>query len=703
MSRNVPMLNEIRNMLQQKIYKIIPRVKAKSLVWEVFGYVQTDQSIVLSGFVACRECFYVMKYSKSHQSAMNRHKCYMMKNGIVRTRRTKKYSVKSIRLGTKMVFSKTIDDTKTQIKTINLPATTTKTVTQPTKKLKIENLVNKSTERVTPLAASEVLEDLTKLVSTPDIDGIPNDDSLLVRRDDMIVVEELAASLDDNILSTTSEQCSQFIISECLSPDIVEGNGLKNIVKYFIRLGALYGSNIDVDSILPNRSSVLNLIDKSNKNFMLEAIQDMKSHTEYGAAASIGVCPTNNNYISLTIHYIRECTIRDLFIGVIDLQSKICSKEEIKTKVLQTLKNFDLKDSENMSFVCEGDSMLVNAFGAAELKCSYNLLRQLITTACNKVPEIYAIIEECKQLQSYLINDNTQKNINYSLNIWDCDCFIVRFVNDNWNAISEIISQRAIADTLVVNKKHLEALAGFFSHIEKALTEMKTKKLATLHFVYMQIHILKKRSLAREGDSELITKLKINFLQNIQTVWIANLSNYHRMAVFLFPPTNGLLMFNEREKTAIKDQCLREIINFDSKTLIQKVTPFGVDNGPEDADRSEYFDMLSDILQESSSQESTFSVAVESEIEKYSKTTVQFTSHFDVLKWWDHKREEFPLLYALSSKILAIPATNLSSPEVFDKLIQLKSNYRNDMNDVNNILFLNSIQDEKPILNYIPL
>lgn len=672
---NFEAIKDIKEKVLKNIYTLIHKTNRSNAVWKTFRHIQTDANVILDGYAACRDCLEICEYQYTKFWKLGQHKCHQQRI---------EFQAKSLereRLNKRRSTINPCPDYDT------LPITAKLSLPSPTKKERKDeptSTVTDSDSRITDTDTDQ------KIQIEENVFG---EENLLFQLNNGTDRKRKVNKYED-IKKGLSTRCCQFIVNECVQPDLIYSDGFKELLLYFIRLGAQYGSNVDVNTLLPKRLEILDQINKTNETILTQLADDIRMNTEYGAAVSIVAYP-GHNFITLNIHFIKENHIKNQFIGFIDYETTICAKDDIRTKVYQRLRSFGLSNTENVLFIVpSSDDTLSKIFGRAQLNCSYELMRQLLTDACRKSLDVHSIIEECKNLHLYLMKDEARDKFKYTPGGTDFEFSVINVINENWNTVNAVLLEKDMADTILLKKEQLEALVPLLAHFQKALNEMKSQKSATVHLVYMQIHILKKRCLPRDDDCDLIKKLKETLLDNIQNIWIAKLSNYHKMALFLFPPTNALLMFDEEERNAIKNRCCKEIIDFDNKTLIQMVTPFDVDAIVDDADRSEYLDMLSDILRVSHNNIASFHAAIDQEFDRYSRMFVPFTANFDVLQWWYFKRNELPLLNALCMKILAIPATIIPYNDSIDKLIKLKFNFFGDVNNYNNILFINSIQNQ---------
>nr|DAA03872.1 TPA_inf: HDC12224 [Drosophila melanogaster] len=52
------------------------------------------------------------------------------------------------------------------------------------------------------------------------------------------------------------EVCTQWVVQDCQSFSAVTGAGFKNLVQFFLKIGAVYGEHVDVDDLLPDPTTL---------------------------------------------------------------------------------------------------------------------------------------------------------------------------------------------------------------------------------------------------------------------------------------------------------------------------------------------------------------------------------------------------------------------------------------------------------------
>jgi hypothetical protein len=198
-------------------------------------------------------------------------------------------------------------------------------------------------------------------------------------------------------------------------------------------------------------------------------------------------------------------------------------------------------------------------------------------------------------------------------------------------------------------------------------------------------------------DFKMLKDLKKHMIQEIKTTIYPNISVLHRAAIFLLPPTNQLLTFTEAEKQQTFEYVRNQMEKYNDADVVDSK-----------AEPCTYLSNTSSTLPSSSSSIFRNFVlpknergpnAVQKEFEKYKNEFYKSKlDDFDVLEFWDSRKAEFPLLYKLSTKIFAIPASSADSKRIFSRGRHLISDYRSNPSteNVNNMLVLSSNSKNVP-------
>lgn len=159
---------------------------------------------------------------------------------------------------------------------------------------------------------------------------------------------------------------------------------------------------------------------------------------------------------------------------------------------------------------------------------------------------------------------------------------------------------------------------------------------------------------------------------------------YHKLAIFLFPPANQLTQFSLEEQT--------EVLNKTKSLLNPYLNYVNIANPPTQTNSSRIYSLFEKYVLPIEEANSSQSV-IDNEIIKYKNTNVLLQNDFNILKWWNDRKNEFPLLYKLSCRVFAIPASSAPSERIFSIARALITDKRSklgfDGKYFNEILFVN--------------
>ncbi|XP_017475401.1 PREDICTED: uncharacterized protein LOC108365768 [Rhagoletis zephyria] len=172
-------------------------------------------------------------------------------------------------------------------------------------------------------------------------------------------------------------------------------------------------------------------------------------------------------------------------------------------------------------------------------------------------------------------------------------------------------------------------------------------------------------------DTDISKNLKEKLLDLIDTIVLPNMSIYHKIALFLFPPANKLVLFDENEKMCIKEECkniMKSYLNDISNQQGQTESSTSVS-----AYNSQIF---MDFLQP---QQLTINLEekVNNEIRIYEGTNVTFHDDFDILQWWHLHQTQFPLFFSRARLLISEKRSLIgSNPVNVNQLMFLHSNVK---------------------------
>lgn len=333
-----------------------------------------------------------------------------------------------------------------------------------------------------------------------------------------------------------------------------------------------------------------------------------------------------------------------------------------------------------------GASMLTAFRTDKHISCIEYLLKNTIQKSMTEIPEISELNEHCTNLVKYLktsgLNTNLVTSFNsYSPNRWNSTYTLFVALKRNWSEVNQQLEQNNAME--LINNINLNCIKGLVKVLEvfdDTIKKLEDEKYATIHLVIIYIYRLKKLCNNSDNDLDLIKQFKEKLRFYLKTLVEENLSIYHKIALYLFPPVNNLKLFDESEKKYIKSEC-KKLMQFFLE--YQKPENENLDNS---TISSQNIEIYADFLQQSTSSDDRTD-SIKREILTYELLNVTFHDDFDILNWWNLHSKEFPLLFKVSCMILSTPASTAPCERAYSKagnIINEKSSKQN----LNEIMFL---------------
>jgi len=301
------------------------------------------------------------------------------------------------------------------------------------------------------------------------------------------------------------------------------------------------------------------------------------------------------------------------------------------------LQNFEC-DLEKDDPIIVTDRLFPTAFhNHHHIHCIVNLLSNFIEVIFGTVPQFQQLLDKCKKLvkdEMYNLESSIRNPILYYLDS----------VN-NHNFID--------SPDIPINKIELKAIVSILQSFEETIMALEKENTPTMHMIIPHLHKLNKLCAYNDKDILIAKSFKNQLKTQLKIFGSEHITKYHRIALFLFPPTKKLLLFNELErKTTIKDcKAMMQQFYVDTESCRKriKIDVEYCDNG-----------IFSDFIEQSSSGDNKIDT-IDKEINEYVSRNITLSEEFNVLEWWKANQVTFPLLHKVSFKVLGTPASIIPS------------------------------------------
>lgn len=298
------------------------------------------------------------------------------------------------------------------------------------------------------------------------------------------------------------------------------------------------------------------------------------------------------------------------------------------------------------------------------ISCINHLLNNVVEKSIKDTVEAEKLCEKCKKLVKYFKKSELNSALHTTLKSfcptrWNTIYYVLKSVGKNWLEINTLLQEKNdIHRIRDINLNSINAIVSILSHFEEASKKLEGEEYPTLHWVYIYVHRLKKVCLINENDIDIIKVFKEKLNYYLNEIVEKNLTIYHKISIFLFPPTNKLKQFSETEIMEIKTEC---------KLLMRDYGEYVAETENEVPSTSNISAKNSELLQDFM-EEAIFSNnndAIEYEMRLYENTNVEFYDEFNVLKWWNSHKAEYPKLFRVSCRVLSTPASSAASERTF--------------------------------------
>lgn len=528
---------------------------------------------------------------------------------------------------------------------------------------------------------------------------------------------------------------SNWIVEDCLPFSVVSGAGFKAMVQLFIKIGSIYGEFVDVDDLLPDETTIPRKCKKEadeKRETLSIALKEVERRS--GISLTMDLWTDNNakrTFLGVMVHFEQNYQMVNRILGLKSMET--ASPANVLEKLQSLLNTFGIDSLENIKFIT--DQTETNILQALEsnirLNCSTQLFTQVLDTAFNETTELMDLLQECKRTIKYLRKENLENKLNISLKSsymtgWHSNYIMCESFNDNWQDINNILSESNKNHKFIhIDLNTLNGIVELCKNFEIIFNSLKNAP--SLCFVFPSIYKVESLCEADPSDSVGVLSLKENIQKYVNEIWEKNLSIWHKIAFFLYPPALNMKLDGLNE---IKSFCVSEIDKIpctENKNQIPKAPPIELSIKSVRTLPTEKFTIKSENISDSEnscSQSPTpsdkeecpssskkeridtnkffFSSLIKKsektkettidEINKYCKERVSITEDFEVIDWWKSNQHYYPQLYKFALQVHSIPASSVAAEISFSLARSIRTEKRNRLtpHSLDSLMFLHS-------------
>lgn len=325
------------------------------------------------------------------------------------------------------------------------------------------------------------------------------------------------------------------------------------------------------------------------------------------------------------------------------------------------------------------------------INCISHLLHNTIEKCIKTSEQIDEIVAISSKLVKYVKKSGLNCDLPTSLKSftptrWNTVYFTILSLKSNFADIQKILSDKNLSEKYnIIKEHHLDQLIAILKPFMDASKELEGSSYPTIHLVHPHIRNLKTICNTTNSDEpSFISEFKKKLHDTLISLVDSKITVYHKIAIFLFPPANQLTQFSLEEQTEVISKC--------KMLLLPYLNDITILNPTNEIPSSKIYTLFENYVQPIEGANFNQSI-IENELSKYKNTNVPLVNDFNILKWWHDRKNEFPMLYKLSCRIFAIPASSAPSERIFsiaralitDKRSKLGSNGKS----INEILFVN--------------
>lgn len=353
--------------------------------------------------------------------------------------------------------------------------------------------------------------------------------------------------------------CIEWTISNCVAGSVLEGDGLKKVIRELLQIGSKYGKHLDVDYLLPSRSTISMNISNLYELYMPYIQNELKSVKFMAISTGQWTDMLKNcTYISVTAQYWYKNKIVDRILTVTPIDCD--SQEDINLKIKETLEIFGLNEDSCIFVSDQQDNIVLALRELKRISCSSHILNNVLRAGMIKSAEFLELYKQCKHLVKFLLkSSNLHEDMKTSLKNGgerNLDSMLSMFksIKNNFTEIMRELNEKNESNKIEgITVRLLEDVIVYLGIFQKSSTDLQQSSKPTLHLCFPYYLNLIAKSRETTTDSNPIKTFKINCAQILEKVWRPELKIQHLTATFLNPRCKYLSILSLEQKQEVYD------------------------------------------------------------------------------------------------------------------------------------------------------
>jgi Hermes transposase DNA-binding domain/hAT family C-terminal dimerisation region len=491
---------------------------------------------------------------------------------------------------------------------------------------------------------------------------------------------------------------TKWIAADSRPFSIVEGKGFEELVAFLIGIGDKYGRNVDVHHLIPHPTTISNNVTKLKEKHDAVIKDEIKKYGADGYGCTSDLWKerySNESYLGVTMSYIKEEKLVCNTLAVISMDHERSTAEHIMEKMREICDTYDMDTfASDAIMVTDRGANMLKAFEEMDtLACICHLFNSALSNAIDQCNEMLELLDNARKLVKFVKKANLQHHMSPSLKShvetrWYSNTEMLQSIEPNLVTLSSVLAARKRLDLLEnIRQPILKQVVTFLVEIKRWSSLLETSNAPTIHLVIPCVTRLRRLCEADNADFSIVGDMKSAISAQISSTIEPNITMIHKVGVFLFPPANQLTTFDREEKTEIYKYVKTKMVRI--KALLPRETSQSAMEV--DTDPVEETPGTSILFKEFCTPAYQDSISLELSKYKAEKHPPSDMS-FDVLEYWRTRQGQYPLLYKLSRKIFATPASSTDSERIFSRARFLINTYRTQLSpgNINDLLTISS-------------
>lgn len=134
---------------------------------------------------------------------------------------------------------------------------------------------------------------------------------------------------------------TEWVVENCRPFKMIGDSGLKKYASFLISVGAQYGENVMLESLIPHSTTLSRNVDKLYERYFNEVKLELNDIKPYGYGITTDMWTDNYlkmSYLAVTIHYVKKGELKSRLLGMRSMEGEKSTGKKIEYHYIKLMK-----------------------------------------------------------------------------------------------------------------------------------------------------------------------------------------------------------------------------------------------------------------------------------------------------------------------------------------------------------------------------